>query len=536
MWCLGCCPCCKGSANSELEHSGLLASPQWQSDNDATKTQYYTVRRISSFGRTGSGDDVSDSVRDHGDGDMRSPAEFWTPKIHRVQPDVTDSDYYGDNTDNSISPRSPHKAHLPQSRWRKALHQFRPRKEPNKTKEKTGPSGLNPPPITVSSPDLQGEETDVLKTSQQLQSRLRHAGTMTNVNSITLLHQTNWLKSQSMQDINTYQLGEKEIAAAEIARTYGLNTSLYTPDHNEGIHMSRSTEALNAWRTPDTRGKADWFQEAAYGTIHFTAAYFQKNKKLFVHVNKVEGLPPKGEHYTYSVVVKLVILPLDKPVRVSKIYKGDLNPEIEEDFEFIIKDPPGKVLRLSLYDADHQGKYDAIGHALFYLEDIIAGRPRRYAMRLYKQSQPDVAPGNIQLSLCYKRETMTLTVVIMEACNLMLSGGNNKTNRISDKYNTYIKVTYFSGGQKMKSRRGTVVANNRNPVYNQTFIFKLSSNFLHDCLIVVSVMMKSLLKKDVPIGRLILGPFHYTEGQEKTPWGKALLTQEMVTHWFRMYL
>lgn len=109
--------------------------------------------------------------------------------------------------------------------------------------------------------------------------------------------------------------------------------------------------------------------------------------RLLVCVNKVEHLPPKGEDYTYSVVVKLSVLPLNKPVRMSRIHKNNLNPEIEEDFEFTVKQPVGKVLRLSVHDADHQGKYDAIGHSLFYLEDVMAGRPRRYAMRLYKQSQ-----------------------------------------------------------------------------------------------------------------------------------------------------
>jgi hypothetical protein len=107
---------------------------------------------------------------------------------------------------------------------------------------------------------------------------------------------------------------------------------------------------------------------------------------------------------------------------------------------------------------------------------------------------------------------------------------------VADKYNTYVKVVYVSCGQKMKSRKSALVSNNRNPTYNETFTFKLSLNFLHDCLIVVSVMMKGLLRKDVPIGRLVLGPFQYTEGQEKTPWGRALLLQEEVTHWFRMHL
>jgi Ca2+-dependent lipid-binding protein len=112
----------------------------------------------------------------------------------------------------------------------------------------------------------------------------------------------------------------------------------------------------------------------------------------------VENLPPKGEHYTYSVVVKLIILPSEKSVRVSRIYKNDLNPEIEEDFEFAIKHPHGKVLRLSLYDAEHQGKYDAIGHALFYLEDVLSGHSRKYAMRLYKQSQVSSCPLHYHIS------------------------------------------------------------------------------------------------------------------------------------------
>lgn len=378
---------------------------------------------------------------------------------------------------------------------------------------------------------------------------LRHAGTMTTLSTTTNLQQpVKWLNSQSMQDINTVLTSPynrdghyvntaiKESDATQIARTYGLDTSLYTPNNTECASMSRSYEALNAWRSPDTTGKADWLQEVSCGTVHFTAAYFQKNKKLLVHINKVENLPPKGEHYTYSVVVKLIILPSDKPVRVSRIYKNDLDPEIEEDFEFSVKHPHGKVLRLSLYDADHQGKYDAIGHALFYLEDVLSGHSRNYAMRLYKQSQPDVDPGNVRVSLSYKREMMIMQVLVIEACNLLLSTNTAKSNRLTDKYNTYVKVVYFSCGQKVKSRRSAVVPNSRNPTYNEAFTFKLSPNFLHDSFIVVSIMMKGLLRKDLPIGRLVLGPFQYTEDRERTPWGRALLSEEEVTHWFRMYL
>jgi len=39
-----------------------------------------------SFGRAGSGEDVSDAGREQGEGDIQSPAEYWTSKIQTVQP------------------------------------------------------------------------------------------------------------------------------------------------------------------------------------------------------------------------------------------------------------------------------------------------------------------------------------------------------------------------------------------------------------------------------------------------------------------
>lgn len=53
---------------------------------------------------------------------------------------------------------------------------------------------------------------------------------------------------------------------------------------------------------------------------------------------------------------------------------------------------------------------------------------------LIKLLQPDVDPGNIRVSLSYKRETMMLTVLVMEACNLLLSTGADKTNRLTGSF------------------------------------------------------------------------------------------------------
>ena len=51
-----------------------------------TQSLLFSPFFFGSFGRTGSGEDVSDAGREQGEGDIQSPAEFWTSKIQRVQP------------------------------------------------------------------------------------------------------------------------------------------------------------------------------------------------------------------------------------------------------------------------------------------------------------------------------------------------------------------------------------------------------------------------------------------------------------------
>ena len=42
--------------------------------------------------------------------------------------------------------------------------------------------------------------------------------------------------------------------------------------------------------------------------------------------------------------------------------------------------------RISVYDEQWQGPYDAIGHVLFYLEDVPSLMDKQHYMKLYKQS------------------------------------------------------------------------------------------------------------------------------------------------------
>lgn len=73
--------------------------------------------------------------------------------------------------------------------------------------------------------------------------------------------------------------------------------------------------------------------------------------------------------------------------------------------------------------------------------------------------------------------------------------------------------------------------------YSFTVDLKIDEDMLSTSFVVISVKVKGFLKKDILVGRVILGPFLYAEyGKNLTPWGRALVNKETVSHVFRMYL
>lgn len=44
------------------------------------------------------------------------------------------------------------------------------------------------------------------------------------------------------------------------------------------------------------------------------------------------------------------------------------------------------IIRISVFDHEYQGKYDAVGHALFYLDNITPNNDGAQSVKLYKHS------------------------------------------------------------------------------------------------------------------------------------------------------
>nr|CAD7406519.1 unnamed protein product [Timema cristinae] len=296
--------------------------------------------------------------------------------------------------------------------------------------------------------------------------------------------------------------------------------------------------------------------------------------RLFVHVKQLEGLPVEGE-----VLLKLTVLPLGKVIKTARAEP----PRVNEHLHLTVTEPARKVLRLSVYPARSQGKYGAIGHALLGLEEVLARKSEDFSMKLYRNAEPDINPGSIQLSLEYDMKHQRLTLRVKKASNLMirhllkshkhtefvsvvvlanvlelndlacklqaenmdilkamhlveatLAGLQEKHNK--NKFNTYVKAALFKEDQKLRSKKSSVVGNERDPCYDQEFLFKIPQKHLADSSVVVSIMLKELLRKDIAIGRVILGPYMYAEGHTLTPWGQVMEKSQCVEHWFRLYL
>ncbi|XP_067011244.2 uncharacterized protein [Anabrus simplex] len=530
--------CCKCFLKSKTDGTGLL--PGKTADDVTPKSaHYYTVRRISRVGYASSREDINDSCSDLGaTGEPMGacPVDTWTepvqPGVGRTELDVLDV------------PLERQKG-----RWHSALHVLQPKRSRSKERRK-----FNVPVITLSSPDI---VQDLKKESKHvyLNPKKTNSGRLdysvvtdqTTISSLSSQHDQ-WSRSQSMENIKssiTPISEQKEISNEDnsdtdstlLARTCGLEKSLYVQSDSsyKRLTESKSTDTLQSLWQPAKQNTDGCFIEQPHGSVEFSAFYNQKNKKLLIHISKVSNLPPKGRGDVYDVIIKLAVLPNEKNTKTTQVLKGSRSPAVGEDFHFTVKEPAGKLLRISVFNAEAQGKYDAVGNALFNMEDVIAGKPRNYSMKLYKQTQPDVCPGNIQVCLRYQRQENVLSVLVTQASNLSICNATKK-NKHNDKYNTFVKVAFFCSGQKIKSRKSNPALSDRNPQYNYSTEFRVPPEYSEDCYIVISIQTKGLLRKELAVGRVVLGPHFYAEGQNLTPWGQTFLKGESVSHWFRMYL
>ncbi|XP_039301299.1 uncharacterized protein LOC111054342 [Nilaparvata lugens] len=532
----------------------------------------YNVRRISSFGRTLSNEDFEKNGElrtENCDNSFLSPSMIPCDKVTiTIQPDLKEDEWEGvkskkrwkkalskghkknkqDSSTSSKKSGSNKDKHLSVVTEEEAEKSSGDLKKSSSFGEKTKNRGnWNKSLLAEKKKDIVGGtcSTDRLMLPDNGQSNLFYSNPDISVSksslatlalngentanseeflSPSLSDETIWMKSQSCLDIKNLDSNEADSSkeGRELAKAHGLDLNLY-----QNIPLSKSIEAVNkARQTLQASGREDIFQELPLGTIFFDVVFDEQKKKLSVTIEKVPKLAGKGEaQLKYQFMVKLTVLPSEKEVHSTK-HHHTIDRPINETFVFDVKKLSDKVLRFSVFDMDRRGKYDAVGHALFYLEDILQPFSRLHQMKLYKQSVPDVYPGTMQLTMSFNREKNNVTLTIKQIENLDLKKGKCK-----------LFLKFFIFGEKKKEKMSAVVIYDTKAVFNFSTTVKIDPTGMKQNYIVICLKSKDAMKQNKSIGRLIIGPYFYAEdGKTLTPWGRVVLYNETISNSFRMYL
>ncbi|KAF8764994.1 Synaptotagmin-15 like protein [Argiope bruennichi] len=285
-----------------------------------------------------------------------------------------------------------------------------------------------------------------------------------------------------------------------------------------------------------------------YGYLIFDTAYDEQEQRLTVFLDRVTGLPKKSiepEHQQYSTFVRLSITSSRKHFLLSRTIKNSLNPVYKEEHVFHTNRSKWKsfwqtALKLSVFDCDRQGRHDAVGHTLLPLTNI-SDKREQHRLPLTPMSMPVMNIGQLLVSLFYSATQSRLAIHVIKARNLRIDPEGHKRNlrplnKGKETFDTFVKVTLMCGGQKVKTNRSQVVPEKSDPMYNHKSDFVVPPTFLQESSVVITVIIKGVLGRSLPLGRVTAGPYVELANGTQTQWGRMVHDNRSVVQWRNLYL
>lgn len=185
----------------------------------------------------------------------------------------------------------------------------------------------------------------------------------------------------------------------------------------------------------------------------------------------------------------------------------NLNPEWDEDFSLVTKDPETQALELIMYDWDKVGKHEKMGMNMVQLKDIKPEEPKELTLDLLKNmdpkdSQNEKSRGQLVVELEYKpfsdgQMADDSEVVIEKAPEGTPDGGGmlviivHEAEDLEGKYHTNPLVRLLFRGETKKTKR---IRKNRDPRFDEEFQFVLDEPPLKDKLHVEVLSTSSRLR------------------------------------------
>ena len=102
----------------------------------------------------------------------------------------------------------------------------------------------------------------------------------------------------------------------------------------------------------------------------------------------------------------------------------------------------------------------------------------------------------------------------------------------------YIKISMISGGKQIKSKK-TAHHKKRdllNPVFNESFVFEIPSEYMERISFVLTVCATSRSGSGKRVvGRVVIGPYMYSSGDGLAHWNEMLLSpRQAIAQWHKL--
>ncbi|PSS19856.1 Synaptotagmin-2 like [Actinidia chinensis var. chinensis] len=186
--------------------------------------------------------------------------------------------------------------------------------------------------------------------------------------------------------------------------------------------------------------------------------------------------------------VKLKLTEDKLPSKKTTVKHKNLNPEWNEEFNLVVKDPQSQALEVNVYDWEQVGKHDKMGLNVVPLQELTPDEPKVVTLDLLKNMDPNDAQneksrGQIVLELIYKpfkddempKDTEESNAVEKAPEGTPDGGGLlvvivHEAQDLEGKHHTNPQVRLLFRGEE---RRTKPVKKNRDPRWEEEFQFMM---------------------------------------------------------------
>ncbi|RDX99805.1 Synaptotagmin-2, partial [Mucuna pruriens] len=209
---------------------------------------------------------------------------------------------------------------------------------------------------------------------------------------------------------------------------------------------------------------------------------------LHVKVVRATKLRKKDLLGASDPYVKLKLSEDKLPSKKTTVKYKNLNPEWNEDFNLVIKDPESQVLDLSVYDWEQIGKHDRMGMNAIPLKELTPDEPKVLTLNLLKTMDPndpenEKSRGQLTVEVLYKPFKEDELPQSVEDSNAIekapegtpATGGLlviiiHEAEDVEGKHHTNPYARLIFKGEERKTKH---VKKNRDPRWGESFQFML---------------------------------------------------------------